>query len=406
MPKISRLSFTNHAGYQLAAHLELPVDQHPFAFAIFAHCFTCGKNVRAARSISQCLTKRGIAVLRFDFAGLGGSEGDFSDTNFTSNIKDLVTAAAYLREHHEAPTILIGHSLGGAAVLAAAAEIPSIKAVVTVGAPAEPAHVQHLMQSLTQTIETEGVAALQLGNKSFTIKKQFLKDIQEQTLKGKISRLGKALLILHSPQDRVVSISNAEKIYQTARHPKSFITLDGADHLLTNKADGHYAGEVIASWVDRYLEKVEKDLLKSNAQVAVRLNEADIFTSEVKAGKHHFVADEPASVGGHDFGPSPYELVSSGLGACTVMTLHMYARRKKWDLQEAVVHINHHKDYAEDLAATGEKPRKIDYFDRNITLIGNLDATQKARLLEIADRCPVHRTLHRQVKINTHLIDS
>jgi len=383
----------------------MPVDRHPIAYALFAHCFTCSKNARAVRSISQFLTKRGIAVLRFDFSGLGDSEGDFSETNFSSNVQDLVAAADYLASNLAAPSILIGHSLGGAAVLAAAAEISSAKAVVTIGAPSEPAHVEHLVQSASEEIRTSGQAKVQIGGQSFYIKKQFLEDIKEQTLREKINKLGKALLILHSPQDRVVSVDNAEKIYMAARHPKSFISLDGADHLLSRKEDGYYVGEVIASWALRYLPAPNESSLKSNSQVAVRLNNADVFTSEVKTGKHHFVSDEPESVGGYDFGPSPYELVSSGLGACTVMTLHMYARRKKWDLQEVTCHIDHHKNYAEDLVADGRKPQKIDVFDRNITLIGDLDDQQKARLLEIADRCPVHRTLHGKVKILTKLME-
>jgi len=405
MPKITKVTFKNNTGYELSARLELPIDQHPVAYALFAHCFTCSKNIRAVRSISQCLTKGGIAVLRFDFAGLGDSEGDFSDTNFTSNVADLTAASSYLADNLIAPTILIGHSLGGAAVLAAASEIPSVKAVVTIGAPAEPAHVQHLVQSASEEIEANGQARVHIGQQSFNIKKQFLEDIQQTRLRDKINRLGKALLILHAPQDRIVSIENAEKIYVAARHPKSFISLDGADHLLTRKEDGHYVGEVIASWVKRYIDKPAENLLHSNSQVAVRLNAADAFTSEVKSGKHHFVADEPESVGGNDFGPSPYELVSSALGACTVMTLHMYARRKKWDLKEVIVHIDHHKNYAETLVADGRKPQKIDVFSKRITLVGDLDDAQKARLLAIADRCPVHRTLHGEVDIQTKLID-
>ncbi len=404
MSKITKVTFKNNLAYELSARLELPIDQHPKAYALFAHCFTCSKNTRAARSISQCLTKKGIAVMRFDFAGLGDSEGDFSDSNFSSNVDDLVAAAQFLAENYKAPEILIGHSLGGAAVLASANMIPSAKAVVTVGAPAEPAHVQHLIQSASEEIEAKGEATVQIGQQVFNIKKQFLEDIQQQTLQNKINRLRKALLVLHAPQDRIVSIDNAEKIYLAAKHPKSFISLDRADHLLSNKEDGYYVGDVIASWVFRYLNKVETPALKSNAQVAVRLNQADAFTSEVKAGKHYLVADEPESVGGYDFGPSPYELVSSGLGACTVMTLHMYARRKKWNLQEVVCHVNHHKNYEETLNATDEKPQKIDVFNREITLVGNLDDAQKERLLEIADRCPVHRTLHGKVKIETKLL--
>jgi putative redox protein len=401
MQKISRVTFKNKTGYELAAKIELPVHQHPYAFAILAHCFTCSKNTRAARSISQYLTKNGIGVLRFDFAGLGDSEGDFSDTNFSSNIQDLIAAADYLESNWMAPAILIGHSLGGAAVLATATELASVKAVVTIGAPAEPAHVQHLVQPAKAEIEAKGAATVRIGSQTFQIKKQFLEDINQHVLSKKINRLEKALLVLHSPQDRIVSIDNAEKIYVAARHPKSFVSLDGMDHLLSKKEDGYYVGNLIAAWVSRYVPAPIIDDLKTDSEVAVRLNKADIFTTEVKAGIHQFVADEPASVGGNDFGPSPYQLVSAGLGACTVMTLHMYARRKKWDLQEVNVHIDHHKSYKDDLESINKKPQKIDHFDRKIELIGNLDATQKARLLEIADRCPVHRTLHNEVIITT-----
>ncbi|MEM1124566.1 MAG: bifunctional alpha/beta hydrolase/OsmC family protein [Bacteroidota bacterium] len=405
MPKITKVSFPNETGYGLSARLELPLDQHPKAFAIFAHCFTCGKNVRAARSVSQCLTKCGIAVLRFDFAGLGGSEGDFSDTNFTSNVQDIVAAANFLAQNFAAPSILIGHSLGGAAVLSAAHEIESVKAVVTISAPSEPAHVQHLVQSATAEIAAKGQATVQIGHQQFNIKQQFLDDITQNSLFEKINRLNKALLIFHSPQDRVVAIENAEKIYTSARHPKSFVTLDGANHLLSDKNDGYYVGEVISSWVERYLPQKEDKKLRTSSQVAVRLNQADAFTTEVVAGHQHFVADEPISVGGNDFGPSPYQLVSAGLGACTAMTMHMYARRKKWDLQEVTVHIDHQKDYASDMKATEKKPQKIDVFERKIDIQGQLDEQQKARLLEIADRCPVHRTLHSEVAVQTKLVN-
>ncbi|MEM6319928.1 MAG: alpha/beta fold hydrolase [Bacteroidota bacterium] len=404
MPKITKVSFPNETGYELSARLELPLDQYPKAFAIFAHCFTCGKNVRAARSVSQCLTKCGIAVLRFDFAGLGGSEGDFSDTNFTSNVQDITAAADFLTKNFVAPSILIGHSLGGAAVLSAAHEIDSIRAVVTINAPFEPAHVQHLVQPVSAEIAQKGQATVQIGLQQFNIKQQFLDDITQNSLVEKINRLGKALLIFHAPQDRIVAIENAEKIYTSARHPKSFVTLDGADHLLSDKNDGYYVGEVISSWVERYLPQKETKKLRTKSQVAVRLNQADAFTTEVVAGHQHFVADEPASVGGNDFGPSPYQLVSAGLGACTAMTMHMYARRKKWDLQEVTVHIDHQKDYASDREASENQTRKIDIFERKIEIEGELDDTQKARLLEIADRCPVHRTLHSEVAVETNFV--
>ncbi|MCI5083985.1 MAG: alpha/beta fold hydrolase [Saprospiraceae bacterium] len=397
-----KISFENTAGEQLAARLELPVNQHPVAYALFAHCFTCNKNLTAVRNISRALNLNGIAVMRFDFTGLGESEGDFADTNFSSNVGDLVKAAEYLAEAHEAPSMLIGHSLGGAAVIAAAEHLPSIKAVATVGAPFDPGHVSHLFETGIETIEEEGIANVQIGGRPFTVKKQFLEDIREANLKNKLEEFGRALLILHSPQDLTVAIENAAEIYNAARHPKSFVTLDGADHLLTNKADSHYAGEVIATWAKRYLSLEKKEALKPEKTVAVRLGAED-FTTEVMVRHHSLTSDEPASVGGNDFGPSPYELLTASLGTCTAMTLHMYARRKKWDLQEVTVHLDHSKDYAEDAEDTENPKSKIDHFDRIIEVKGDLDETQKNRLLEIADKCPVHRTLHAEVKVKTVL---
>ncbi len=404
MPKITKITFPNSEGQQLAARLELPLDQHPHNFVLFAHCFTCSKNLGAVRAISDALTQKGLGVLRFDFTGLGDSEGDFADTNFSSNVNDLIAAAEYLEKNYQAPSLLIGHSLGGAAVLYAAQQLESVRAIATVGAPAEPQHVNHLLQSGITEIEKTGQATVSIGGRPFTIKKQFLDDLQTKQLKNIIPNLKKALLILHSPQDRTVSIDNAQQLYLAAKHPKSFITLDGADHLLSNKKDALYTGHMIASWSERYLEKTIATPLKSNNQVAVRLNDVDQYTTEVKAGKHLLLADEPESVGGNDFGPSPYEYVSSGLGACTVMTLHMYARRKKWPLEEVTVHIDHGKRYPSEIEEDNPK-NKLDHFDRYIEIKGDLDEAQRNRLLEIADRCPVHRTLHNEVIITTKLID-
>lgn len=396
-----KIFFNNSQGQQLAARLELPANQHPYAYALFAHCFTCSKNLNAVRNISRALTLEGIAVLRFDFTGLGDSEGDFADTNFSSNVEDLIAAAQYLADNYQAPDIFIGHSLGGAAVLCAAYQLDYVKAAVTIGSPYAPHHVSHLFEENVEQIEIEGAATINIGGRSFTVKKQFLEDIQEQELKQKINSLDKALLIMHSPQDLTVSIDNAAKIYDAARHPKSFITLDGADHLLSNKQDSTYAGQMIASWSSRYLDKKEKKVLKSDKEVVVRLNDEDIFTSDVMIRHHVLTADEPTSVGGNDFGPSPYELLSAGLGACTVMTLQMYARRKKWPLEEVKVHIEHYKDHAADCENLDDPKRKIDHFRRVLELEGPLDETQKNRLLEIADKCPVHKTLHAPVKIET-----
>ncbi len=398
----TKVSFTNNTGYTLAARLELPVNQHPVAFAIFAHCFTCNKNLTAIRNISRALHQGGIAVLRFDFTGLGDSEGEFADTNFTSNVADLEAAAAFLETHHQAPALLVGHSLGGAAVIHVADRLPSVKAIVTIGAPHDPAHVNHLFDGDAQQIAKEGEASVSIGGRSFKVKQQFLEDIKAHSQEEKIKRLNRALLILHSPQDLTVPIENAAKIYLEAKHPKSFVTLDGADHLMSRKEDSQYAGQMIATWVQRYLEVPEKEKLASDRDVVVRLGQEG-FTSEVMVRHHSLTADEPAEVGGNDFGPTPYELLSASLGACTAMTMQMYARRKKWDLQEVKVHLSHRKDYTEDMNNPEHGQSKIDHFDRLIEIVGNLDDAQKAKLMEIADKCPVHRTLHSDVFVKTEL---
>lgn len=324
------------------------------------------------------------------------------DTNFTTNISDLVAAAEWLGENHRSPALLVGHSLGGAAVLCAAGTIKSVKAVATIGAPFAPDHVSaHFAEDIDQ-IEAEGAATIDIGGRPFRIAKQFLDDLENQRVGEHIKDLDVALLFLHSPQDAIVNIDEAAKLYSAAFHPKSFVSLDGADHLLTAAGDAHYAGQVIASWSSRYIIAPAAAPLKSSQEVAVRLGNEG-FTTEVMVGRHHLTADEPESVGGNDYGPSPYELVSAGLGACTVMTLQMYARRKKWPLKEVEVHLDHSKDYASDMATADKKRAKIDRFDRTIVLTGDLTDEQQARLLEIADRCPVHRTLHETVAVRTVL---
>lgn len=402
--RTQRITFENAQGQKLAAKLELPANQHPHNCAVFAHCFTCNKNLTAVRNISRSLTLAGIAVLRFDFTGLGESEGAFEETNFSSNVEDLVAAAKYLEDNYEAPSLLIGHSLGGAAVIFAAAQIASVRAVATIGAPSDPLHVAHLVQSGRDEIEREGKARVSIGGREFTIKKHFLDDLQHKNLPGLLSDLKKALLVMHSPQDTIVGIENASNIYQSAWHPKSFVSLDGADHLLSKTADSQYAGEVIATWAKRYLTMPAPDPLKTPHQAIARLGGNEGFTTEIQVGNHGLIGDEPASVGGNDFGPTPYDLVMAGLGACTVMTLQMYARRKGWDLQEATVHLNHGKTWAEDCEDC-ETPRKgkIDRFERILELEGNLDEKQRERLLQIANKCPVHKTLHAEVIIDTTL---
>ena len=398
--KTQRIEFPNASGHLLSARLELPVNQQPFAYAIFAHCFTCTSSLSAVRNISRELRLRGYGVLRFDFTGLGRSEGDFVDTNFTSNISDLLSAAEYLEAHFLAPALLVGHSLGGAAVLCAAHSLPSVKAVATIGAPFTPDHVSAHFAGELDRIEAEGSAEVNIGGRPFRIARQFLDDLDKHKIEDKINSLDRALLILHSPQDRTVSVDEAAKLYSAARHPKSFVSLDGADHLLTDEADAHYAGQVIAGWASRYIIAPASAPLRSSRQVAVRLGDEG-FTTEVMVRHHHLIADEPESIGGNDYGPGPYELVAAGLGACTAMTIQMYARRKKWTVDSVEVHLDHRKDYAEDMANAEEKPSKIDHFDRTVILRGDLTEEQRAKLLQIADRCPVHRTLHETVAVTT-----
>ena len=403
--KPQKVFFKNNQGQELAGRLELPADQHPHNFALFAHCFTCTKNLSAVRNISKALTQKGFGVLRFDFTGLGESEGDFADTNFAGNVEDLIAAADYLKEHHKAPALLVGHSLGGAAVIFAGAQLDSVEAVATIGAPSNPKHVAHLLQSNIEEIQTAGIATVMLSGRPFTIKKQFLDDLEAHTLPKVAKKLRKALLILHSPQDSTVEVINAEEIYHAARHPKSFVTLDGADHLLTNSKDSHYAGSVIASWASRYVDMPETSDLKSKHQVVASLDGDAGFTADMKIGNHYFTADEPLDFGGNDFGPSPYEFVSAGLSACTVMTMQMYARRKGWDLQNVEVHTSYSKTHAEDCANCETDSAKIDTFHREIRISGKLDDKQRQRLMQIADRCPVHRTLHSETQVITKMIN-
>jgi len=397
-----KVEFVNTNGYKLSARLEMPLTKKPDAYAVFAHVFTGSKNLSATRHISRALTLNGIAVLRFDFTGLGDSEGDFSDTNFTSNVEDLLAASKYLEDNYEAPKIMIGHSLGGAASVFAASKLDNIQAVATVGAPSEPEHVTHLLDSKIEDIERTGLAKVNIGGQIFTIKKQFLDDLRGKDMYNIVKNLNKALLVLHSPQDRVVEIENAANIYRAAMHPKSFVTLNDADHMLTNKNDAYYVGNMIATWAKRYVDLPSKPKLQTHKQVVARLGNSG-FTTDLMAGRHGIVADESEDLGGADFGPSPYELLNASLGACTAMTLQMYARRKKWDLQEVTVHLSFDRSYREDCEHCDDKDRRLETFDREIEIKGNLDQTQIDRLLEIANKCPVHRTLEASAKVITKL---
>lgn len=393
---IKKITFTNKDNQQLSARLELPNHMKPHSYAIFAHCFTCNKNLLAVKNIARALNNKGIAVLRFDFTGLGESEGDFVDTNFSSNIQDLISASDFLAQNYKAPNLLVGHSLGGAAVIYAAKEIDSIKAVATIGAPSSPNHVQHLFKSDVDEIKKNGIATVSIGGREFNVKKEFLEDIDSKKMETCIKSLRKPILIIHSPQDNTVGIQNAKELYHYAHHPKSFISIDGADHLLSNKEDSIYVGDVISGWASRYLDTPPKTIIKTNHQVAVSIGNEG-YTSEVISGKHFMIADEPESIGGNDFGPAPYEFVSAGLGACTAITLRMYADRKKWPLEQVIVHVNHEKIDAE------EENKKVDVFNRDIQFFGNLEEKQIKRLLQIADKCPVHKTLHTSSLINTNL---
>lgn len=399
-----RITFPGHDGNMLAARLDLPDGPH-LATALFAHCFTCGKDIPAARRIAARLAGMGIAVLRFDFTGLGHSEGEFANTSFTSNVDDLIAGCSYLQSKGMPPSLMIGHSLGGAAVLKAAAQLEEIKAVATLGAPFDPAHVTHNFAQALPEIAQKGSAEVSLGGRPFTIGKTFVDDVAQESLSPAIASLNAALLVLHAPRDAIVSIDNAGQIFTAAKHPKSFVTLDDADHLITRATDAEYAADVIATWATRYLTLAQPAPPPGAPEGIVRVSEADAegFLQDVNAGPtHHVLADEPLAYGGTNRGMSPYGFLSAGLGACTSMTIRMYARRKGWPLEHVSVDVCHDKVHAQD--AEPGSGDKIDTWRRRIKLTGPLDADQRQRLLEIADKCPVHRTLEKSSKVLTELL--
>jgi uncharacterized OsmC-like protein/pimeloyl-ACP methyl ester carboxylesterase len=395
-----RFDFSNAQGEKLSAVLDKPAGQ-PAAYALFAHCFTCGKDVLAAKRIAEGLTARGIAVLRFDFTGLGASEGEFANTTFSSNVADLVAAADHLRKMHRAPAILIGHSLGGAAVVAAASRMPEAKAVATIAAPADPGHVAGLFREHVAAINEKGEVEVALAGRPFRIRREFLDDVAEQKLQNCLANLRKALLVLHSPTDDLVGIENASAIFIAAKHPKSFVSLGDADHLLSKRRDAVYVAEVIATWAERYLDLVpEPDVLPIEG-VLVEETRNGKFEQAIIAGAHRYLADEPVSVGGNGSGPSPYEYLLAALGACTSMTIRLYAELKKLPLERVAVQLKHDKIHAADCENCESKEGKIDRIDRVVTLEGDLNPEQRAKLLEIADKCPVHRTLHSEIDVRT-----
>jgi putative redox protein len=402
----NRIQFAAENNTRLAGVLHTPDAGKPRAYALFAHCFTCTKNIKAAINIAESLCHEGIAVLRFDFTGLGQSEGEFSNTHFSSNVQDLLHAAKYLEAEHSAPVILVGHSLGGTACLAAASQIDSVKAVATIGSPADAEHVLHLLQDNIETIEQQGEAKVQLAGQSFNIRKDFIDDVRSQSVRDGIRNLRRALLVMHSPVDELVPVSEAARIYTSALHPKSFVSLDDADHLLSKERDSRYAGQVLAAWASRYMEPlpVIPDARFMAGEVLVSGRSADQFQVSINANGHPLKGDEPEDYGGLDSGPSPYDLLSAALGACTVMTINMYARHKKLSLESVEVSTSHGKIHATDCVACESKEGKIDRFKRTIRLTGDLTNEQRQRLLEIADRCPVHKTLHGEVEIVNELV--
>ena len=405
---IERFQFMGSEGELLAASLDLP-EREPIAYALFAHCFTCGKDVLAAKRIAVALAAKGIAVLRFDFTGLGSSEGDFANSTFSSNVADLVRAADHLRAARKGATILIGHSLGGAAVLAAAAQIPDARAIVTIAAPSDPGHVTGLFAERIEDIRKHGKVEVSLAGRPFQIKREFLDDIAEHNLMTHVARLHKALLVMHAPTDDTVGIDNATRIFVAARHPKSFVSLADADHLLTQKRDTAYVADVIAAWVERYIDPVAAepaaDPGKAPRQIVVRETRTSKFQQTVSAGPHRMLADEPVAAGGEDSGPGPYDFLLAGLGACTSMTMRLYADRKSLPLDRVTVTLTHNKIHAEDCAECETRTGMLDRIDRVIGMEGTLDAEQRTRLMEIADKCPVHRTLTSEVHIVTRPAD-
>jgi putative redox protein len=403
-----KISFPGARGTALAANLEAPTGT-PKAYALFAHCFTCSKDNFAAARISKGLAERGIAVLRFDFTGLGHSEGDFANSDFSSNVGDLVAAADWLRANRAAPRLLIGHSLGGAAVLVAASRVPEAAAVATIGAPADPADVRHLLGESAVEIERTGEAAVSIGGRRFRIRRAFLEDIAAQPMQAAIGGLRRALLVFHAPGDAVVGIANASAIFRAAKHPKSFVSLHEANHLLTRKADAAYVADVLAAWAGRYIVADSGpgrvDAAAEADTVTVSENGVGRFGQDITAGPHLFNADEPLSVGGRNSGPTPYQLLSAALGACTSMTIRLYADQKQWPLDRCAVTVRHSKIHAEDCAECETKEGRIDRFEREIALSGPLDDEQRRRILAIAEKCPVHRTLHSEIQIVTRARD-
>jgi uncharacterized OsmC-like protein/alpha/beta superfamily hydrolase len=403
MVETRRIEFTGASGSKLAARLDLPAE--PRAFALFAHCFTCGKDIFAAARIAEGLTSRGIAVLRFDFTGIGSSEGEFANTNFSSNVQDLLAAVDYLRENFSAPALLIGHSLGGAAVLAAAPQVPEAVGVVTIGAPSAAAHVTHNFAANLDEIKANGTATVTLAGRQFTITKQFLDDVANQNFLAGLAQMKKALLVCHAPRDEYVGIDNATAIFVAARHPKSFLSLDTADHLLRKREDAIYVADMIAVWSQRYLPAVAAQSSSLPAGIVeVSETRTGPLAQLVRAGRHRLPAGEPVEVGGDDAGPGPYDFLLAALGACTSMTMRLYADRKKIPVERFAVRLAHRRIHAEDCVDCESKDGDIGEITKEISIVGDVPEEARTRLLQIAEKCPVHKTLTHEIKIRSRLM--
>lgn len=399
-----RIVFQGAFGDRLAARVETP--SQPRAWALFAHCFTCSKDLKSIRRMSEALAARGIGVLRFDFTGLGESEGDFARTSFSSNLDDLLQAADHLRRSYGPPRILIGHSLGGAAVLAVAADVPECRAVVTIAAPSDPSHLLRRVLPPEEEMPEEGETEVEIAGRSFRVRRQLLRDLEQHSLSDRIGELDRALLILHSPQDTVVNVDHARKIFEAARHPKSFVAIDGADHLLLDQeSDARFAAQMIATWAARYVDGLGEEAERRTEEEPeppendVRVRSVSGLAQDIRIGRHRLRADEPIAVGGSGSGPTPYQLLLAGLGACISMTLELYAKRKEWPLEGVEVRLRHSKIHAEDCRDCETKEGKIDRIEKELRMAGPLDDEQRERLHEISRRCPVHRTLDSEVSI-------
>ncbi|MEO2053095.1 MAG: alpha/beta fold hydrolase [Allomuricauda sp.] len=406
--KNEQLKILNKKGHLLNARLELPASQKPNHYAIFAHCFTCSSNLNAVKNISRALTNHGFGVLRFDFTGLGQGEGTFAESHFSANVTDLIDVHKYMKEKYAAPSLLVGHSLGGAAVITAGPQLKEVKAIATIGAPSTVQHVKRLFSHPFDEIDAKGSVKVNIGGRPFAINKDFVDNFEKTDLPTIVKELRKPLLILHAPFDTIVGIENAHDLFINAMHPKSFVTLDDADHLLTKQEHSLYAGDVIGSWVKKYIPDEDNTILETNGeQLVAHLNILeDNFTTSIQTQKHSFIADEPVSVGGNDFGPAPYELLNASLAACTVMTLKLYAQRKNWDLQEVYVYLTHSKKHIQDMELNGSSTSNyLDHISKKLQFVGELTVEQKARLKEISSRCPVHRTLTGEVIIETSMVE-